>query len=227
MSAIVGIIIGVAITAGLGGTVYTVFTDQTTAFTSNVRVDVQSVNAIVSGNTLLVTASIKNTGDVPIQRAYISEVQADKLEFVEGQLEDLSGIPTFVISNNAPNPVTDNVYRTSVPDNADATTSTNTVGTGIRPELVIGGGSAFYENDKSPRERSSVLTNIEVRNNPVEDITSSESATLKLTISANRLTSYNDAISDINLKSKPISVIVIGESENGNFISEIFTTKVR
>lgn len=74
LSAIVGIIIGVGVTAAAGSTLYYTFESQTDPFKSSSALDVRNLSAVKDEDLLRVTATLRNNG-----QTRIDEVTVDKI----------------------------------------------------------------------------------------------------------------------------------------------------
>ena len=75
MSAILGMVIGLGLTAAVGGGVYYIYQDQADVFSSSAQVEVRNLNAIRSGDTLTITANVKNVGSTALTGIYLADVR--------------------------------------------------------------------------------------------------------------------------------------------------------
>ena len=74
LSAIVGTLIAVGVTAVAGGGLYYAFQSQTDPFTTSSSMDVRNLNAVLDDNTLKVTATLKNSGQTSLTTVYIDSI---------------------------------------------------------------------------------------------------------------------------------------------------------
>ena len=80
LSAIVGIIIGVGVTAAAGSTLYYTFESQTDPFKSGSALDVRNLSVVKDEELLRITATLRNNGqtridEVTIDKILVSDIQ--------------------------------------------------------------------------------------------------------------------------------------------------------
>ena len=134
LSAVVGTVIAVAVTAVAGGTLYTVFQQQVDLQSGGGTLEVRNLSAFVRGDTLVVAANIRNMGSTNMDDFGIRFLNAGDLEIqnLTYQNPDLTfASATDTQPNHAPN---------------HATPSGNNVDTNhhaARNEIVAGGTKAL------------------------------------------------------------------------------------
>ena len=74
LSAIVGIIIGVGVTAAAGSTLYYTFESQTDPFKSSSALDVRNLSAVKDEDLLRITATLRNNGQTRIDEITIDKI---------------------------------------------------------------------------------------------------------------------------------------------------------
>ncbi|MYH03893.1 MAG: hypothetical protein F4140_03335 [Cenarchaeum sp. SB0675_bin_21] len=80
LSAIVGIIIGVGVTAAAGSTLYHTFESQTDPFKSSSALDVRNLNAGKYNVLLRITATLRNNGQTRIDEITIDKILVSSVE---------------------------------------------------------------------------------------------------------------------------------------------------
>lgn len=83
LSAIVGIIIGVGVTAAAGSTLYYTFESQTDPFKSSSALDVRNLNAVKDDDLLRVTATLRNNGQTRIDEITIDKILVSSVELFQ------------------------------------------------------------------------------------------------------------------------------------------------
>lgn len=81
VSAVLGMIIGIGVTAAVGGGVYYAFQEQADLFSSSSQIEIRNLSAVRNGDTLTITANIKNAGSTAITNLQINEINTGE-EFV-------------------------------------------------------------------------------------------------------------------------------------------------
>lgn len=84
LSSIVGIMIGIGITVAAGGTLFYTFQSQIDPFTTSSSLEVRNLNAVLNGDSLSVTATIKNSGQTSITAVYVDEITVSDLTISQG-----------------------------------------------------------------------------------------------------------------------------------------------
>ena len=74
VSAVLGMVIGIGLTAAVGGGVYYAYQQQADLFATSSQLEVRNLNAVRSGDTLTITANIKNVGSTSITNLAINEI---------------------------------------------------------------------------------------------------------------------------------------------------------
>ena len=100
VSAILGMVMGIGITAGLGGGVYYLYQEQADLFATGSNIEVRNVSAIRDGDTLIITGTVKNVGQTSISQISIDSIRVSEL--VAKQNEDLILEVTGVDRENDP-----------------------------------------------------------------------------------------------------------------------------
>ena len=80
LSAIVGIIIGVGVTAAAGSTLYYTFESQTDPFKSSSALDVRNLSAVKDEDLLRITATLRNNGQTRIDQITIDKILVSNIE---------------------------------------------------------------------------------------------------------------------------------------------------
>ena len=83
LSAIVGIIIGVGVTAAAGSTLYYTFESQTDPFKSSSALDVRNLSAVKDGDLLRITATLRNNGQTRIDGVTIDKILVSDVEILQ------------------------------------------------------------------------------------------------------------------------------------------------
>lgn len=88
VSAVLGMIIGIGITAAVGGGVYYIFQEQADLFSSSSQIEIRNLNAVLvedhaGTDTLRVTANIKNVGSTSIGSIEINNISAGRLTITD------------------------------------------------------------------------------------------------------------------------------------------------
>ncbi len=71
---ILGLIIGIALVASVGGVVYYMFYEQADIITTTSNLEIRNLNAIRTDNTLTVTANMRNMGTAVIGDVHLNEI---------------------------------------------------------------------------------------------------------------------------------------------------------
>lgn len=79
LSAIVGIIIGVGVTAAAGSTLYYTFESQTDPFKSSSALDVRNLSAVKDEDLLRITATLRNNGQTRIDEITIDKILVSEM----------------------------------------------------------------------------------------------------------------------------------------------------
>ncbi len=74
VSSLLGIVIGIGITAAIGGSVFYLFQTQADLFSTSSNVEVRNLSALRSGDMLTISGNVKNVGSTSITNLYISEI---------------------------------------------------------------------------------------------------------------------------------------------------------
>ena len=80
LSAIVGIIIGVGVTAAAGSTLYYTFESQTDPFKSGSALDVRNLSVVKDEDLLRITATLRNNGQTRIDEVTIDKILVSNVE---------------------------------------------------------------------------------------------------------------------------------------------------
>lgn len=80
LSAIVGIIIGVGVTAAAGSTLYYTFESQTDPFKSGSALDVRNLSVVKDEDLLRITATLRNNGQTRIDEVTIDKILVSDVE---------------------------------------------------------------------------------------------------------------------------------------------------
>ena len=80
LSAIVGIIIGVGVTAAAGSTLYYTFESQTDPFKSGSALDVRNLSVVKDEDLLRITATLRNNGQTRIDEVTIDKILVSSVE---------------------------------------------------------------------------------------------------------------------------------------------------
>ncbi len=89
VSAVLGMVIGIGITASVGGGVYYAFQEQADLFSTSTQLEIRNVNAIRNGDTLSITANIKNAGSTSVTDIFINEISTgDSFKITDDDRED-------------------------------------------------------------------------------------------------------------------------------------------
>ena len=80
LSAIVGIIIGVGVTAAAGSTLYYTFESQTDPFKSSSALDVRNLSVVKDEDLLRITATLRNNGQTRIDQITIDKILVSNIE---------------------------------------------------------------------------------------------------------------------------------------------------
>ena len=83
LSAIVGIIIGVGVTAAAGSTLYYTFESQTDPFKSSSALDVRNLSAVKDEDLLRITATLRNNGQTRIDEVTIDKILVSGVELFQ------------------------------------------------------------------------------------------------------------------------------------------------
>lgn len=83
LSAIVGTIIAVGVTAAAGGGLFYVFQSQTDPFSTSAALEIRNLNALRDGDELTVTATIKNTGQTSLTQLYIDSISVSAIDIAQ------------------------------------------------------------------------------------------------------------------------------------------------
>ena len=75
MSAILGMVIGLGLTAAVGGGLYYIYQEQADLFSTSAQIEVRNLNALRSGDTLTITANVKNVGSTALTDVYLFEAR--------------------------------------------------------------------------------------------------------------------------------------------------------
>ena len=94
LSAIVGIIIGVGVTAAAGSTLYYTFESQTDPFKSSSALDVRNLSVVKDEDLLRITATLRNNGQTRIDHITIDKILVSNIEISQ----DSSSIVTLDVN---------------------------------------------------------------------------------------------------------------------------------
>ncbi len=83
LSAIVGIIIGVGVTAAAGSTLYYTFESQTDPFKSSSALDVRNLSVVKDEDLLRITATLRNNGQTRIDEVTIDKILVSDIEIYQ------------------------------------------------------------------------------------------------------------------------------------------------
>ena len=83
LSAIVGIIIGVGVTAAAGSTLYYTFESQTDPFKSGSALDVRNLSVVKDEDLLRITATLRNNGQTRIDEVTIDKILVSNVEIFQ------------------------------------------------------------------------------------------------------------------------------------------------
>ena len=83
LSAIVGIIIGVGVTAAAGSTLYYTFESQTDPFKSSSALDVRNLSVVKDEDLLRITATLRNNGQTRIDQVTIDKILVSEIEIFQ------------------------------------------------------------------------------------------------------------------------------------------------
>ena len=83
LSAIVGIIIGVGVTAAAGSTLYYTFESQTDPFKSGSALDVRNLSVVKDEDLLRITATLRNNGQTRIDEVTIDKILVSNVEIYQ------------------------------------------------------------------------------------------------------------------------------------------------
>ena len=101
LSSIVGIMIGIGITVAAGGTLFYTFQSQTDPFTTSSSLEVRNLNAVLNGDTLKLTATVKNSGQTSITAIFIDSISVSKVKI--GQNGDDKNVLNVAVGNTGKN----------------------------------------------------------------------------------------------------------------------------
>lgn len=83
LSAIVGIIIGVGVTAAAGSTLYYTFESQTDPFKSSSALDVRNLSVVKDEDLLRITATLRNNGQTRIDQVTVDKILVSDIEIYQ------------------------------------------------------------------------------------------------------------------------------------------------
>ena len=83
LSAIVGIIIGVGVTAAAGSTLYYTFESQTDPFKSSSALDVRNLSVVKDEDLLRITATLRNNGQTRIDEVTVDKILVSDIEIFQ------------------------------------------------------------------------------------------------------------------------------------------------
>ena len=83
LSAIVGIIIGVGVTAAAGSTLYYTFESQTDPFKSSSALDVRNLSVVKDEDLLRITATLRNNGQTRIDEVTVDKILVSDIEIYQ------------------------------------------------------------------------------------------------------------------------------------------------
>lgn len=85
LSAIVGIIIGVGVTAAAGSTLYYTFESQTDPFKSGSALDVRNLSVVKDEDLLRITATLRNNGQTRIDAVTVDKILVSDMEIFQNR----------------------------------------------------------------------------------------------------------------------------------------------
>ena len=83
VSAILGMVIGIGITAALGGGVYYVYQEQADLFSTGSNIEVRNVSVLRTSDGLSITGTMKNIGATSISKITIEEIRVSDLRIIQ------------------------------------------------------------------------------------------------------------------------------------------------
>lgn len=102
VSAVLGMIIGIGITAAVGGGVYYTFQEQADLFATGSNIEVRNISVLRDGDTLSVTGTLKNIGQTSISEITIDSISVSDLNLSQNAnyIIETDGGETFCVDSS-------------------------------------------------------------------------------------------------------------------------------
>ena len=205
VSAVLGMVIGLGITAAVGAGVYYTYQEQADLFSTSAQIEVRNLNAIRSGDTLTITANVKNVGSTALTDVYLANIGAG------GE---------FSITTDNPN------------DNIEIRSGTHTAFTEVNTSYDGGGDlcdGPLAGADCDPADEGTLEVSGVSYSSPDGGASLDGGGTnaIRLTVTMDGLTPPDNNISNTVTISDRLTLQLGFTSGDDEFLSDVYNTRVR